>query len=338
VPRRPDRSERRRRFRRRQAMALLLVAVLAAGIGGVLSASTDTESPAIDRAGRAREEAKRAARIEQLRRQLAQARKVRQAERAARSDQATTTASSPTSFSSFARRLPGEVGLAYAPVGRGGQVVSLGGLKTGAAWSTIKVALAARVIKDAGGPGDLSSRQRSLISAALTASDNAAAMSLWDELVSRYGGPSGAADAVTQILRAAGDTSTSVSSVGRASFSPYGQTDWSLSGQARFMAAVAGSCVPGSSYLRDQMGQVVSDQRWGLGTVGSTAFKGGWGPGVNGGYLVRQMGTIPTKTGTAVVTIAARPSNGSFATGQEVLDELASWAAQNIRAPTATDC
>jgi hypothetical protein len=338
MPQRPEGSARQRRFRRRQAVALMLIAVLSAGVGGFLSADTDHESPSIGVASEARQEARRATRIEQLQQQLVQARKARRAENAATSAPANSTDSSPTSFRSLARSLPAEVGLAYAPVGRRGQVVSLGGLQTGAAWSTIKVALAARVIKDAGGSGELSSSQRSLISSALTASDNAAAMSLWDELVSRYGGASGAAHAVTKILSAAGDTGTSVSSVGRATFSPYGQTDWSLSGQASFMAALAAGCVPGSSYLLDEMGQVVSDQRWGLGTVGSGAFKGGWGPGVDGGYLVRQMGTIPTKTGTAVITIAALPSDGSFSSGQALLDQLASWAAQNIRAPAGSSC
>jgi hypothetical protein len=339
MSKRPERSQRQRRFRRRQAMALLLVAVLAAAIGGVLSANTDNESPAIDLASKVRQEAMRTARIQQLQERLAEARKRerKQTESAVASAQADRPSSS-SSFTAFARGLPGEVGLAYGPIGRSEQVVSLGGLQTGAAWSTIKVALAARVIGDAGGSGKLSASQRSSISSALRMSDNAAAMELWNQLVSRYGSASGAARAVTQTLAATGDTGTSVSSVGRASFSPYGQTQWSLSAQTRFMAALAAGCVPGSSYLLREMSQVAADQRWGLGTVGGESFKGGWGPGVDGKYLVRQMGTLPTQGGTAVVAVAALPNDGSFATGQEILNELANWAAENVHPPAPSGC
>ena len=161
--------------------------------------------------------------------------------------QAVSTAA-PASFTALEKSLPGQVGIAYSAPGSTA-VQSIGDLQSGSAWSTSKVPVAARVIKDAHGAGSLSSSQRSLISSAITASDNAAAMQLWDELVSRYGGAAGAAQAVTEVLAAAGDTGTTVSSVGRGSFSPYGQTEWSLAGQARFMASLAGGCVPGSSYL-----------------------------------------------------------------------------------------
>ncbi len=230
--------------------------------------------------------------------------------------------------------MPGQVGLAYSGTGQRSAVHTLGSLQTGSAWSTIKVALADKVTKDAGGPGALSSTQRSEISRALEASDNDAAMALWSSLVSRYGGASGAAGAVTRVLRGAGDESTVVSSQGRDGFSPYGQTDWSLEAQTRFMASLAGGCLadPGTtSYLLGEMSRVVPGQRWGMGETGAPAqFKGGWGPGLNGGYLVRQMGVLGTGSKSVVLAIAALPTDGQFATGQRMLTDLAGWAGRNL--------
>jgi hypothetical protein len=328
-------TQRDRRFRRRRALALLIVASLAAAIGGLLATDKEREPSSVEETTDAHQDAKRAARIEQLQQQLAEARK---AKAAAVPPTQPQTSRDSSSFSSFASRLPGEVGLAYVPIGSGGQVISLGELQSGAAWSTIKIALAARVIADAGGSGKLSSSQRSLISSALRASDNDAAMELWNELTQRYGGPAAAARAVSRTLAAAGDGGTTVSSVGRDGFSPYGQTDWSLAGQARFIGTLAAGCVPGSSYLLDEMSQVVPSQRWGLGGADSPAFKGGWGPDRDGRYLVRQVGLLKHQGQTFVVAIAAIPDDGAFASGQRLLTQLGDWALRNLRPGGSSGC
>lgn len=228
----------------------------------------------------------------------------------------------PAGFDRFAAGLPGEVGLTLGAPGRG-EVTRLGKLAGGSAWSTMKVPIAIRVLDGGGTPA-----QRSEIQRALTASDNSAAESLFASL----GSPTAAAEAVTEVLRAAGDETTQVSSVGRDGFSPYGQTDWTLEAQHRFMAALAGGCVgkPGSRRaVLGLMGKVTSD-RWGLGSAGAPArWKGGWGPGTDGKYLVRQMGVIDTSSGPLVVTLAAVASDGSFESGQSLATKLASWAAAN---------
>jgi hypothetical protein len=279
-----------------------------------------------------------AARISRLKRQLEKRQAIQaQANRESVAGPATGGATAPSSFTELQNNLPGPVGLAYTAPGSP-TVQVIGDLTSGSAWSTIKLVLAARVIKDAHGAGSLTSTQRSLISSAIEASDNEAAMQLWEELVSRYGGATGAARAVTEILAAAGDSDTTVSSVGRGSFSPYGQTDWTLAGQARFMSSLAGGCVPGRSYLLSEMSKVIASQSWGLGEAGSQAFKGGWGPGTDGRYLVRQMGTLPARGGTAVVTIAALPDDGQFGTGTEMLTRLAQWARSNLRPPPPASC
>jgi hypothetical protein len=255
---------------------------------------------------------------------------------------AATVRSQAASFAALAKSLPGRVGIAYTAPGSSSAIRTFGDLRGGSAWSTIKVVLAARTIEDAGGPGHLNSTQRSEISAALRESDNAAAMAIWGRLVSRYGSPAGAARSVTQVLRQAGDPSTKVSSVGRDGFSPFGQTDWSLQEQARFMASLAGGCLADratTSYLLGEMSRVATDQRWGLGSAGAPAkFKGGWGPGTDGQYLVRQMGVVAAPSGPLVLTIATVPTDGQLASGEAILTRLASWAKADLRPPAAGGC
>lgn len=219
-----------------------------------------------------------------------------------------------------------------------------GSLASPYAWSSIKPVIVTRLLADGGGPGRLTDEQRAGARAALTASDNAAAMSLFQNLAARHGGTQGAASAMTEVLRRAGDGQTTVSSVGRASFSPYGQTLWSPAGQTRFMTALARGCLldrAATAYLLGTMNQVVSDQRWGFGTLASvTAFKGGWGPDPGGGYLVRQMGLLQTRTGALVAFAAAvRPRDGSFGSGTTALASLAGWVSSlHLPSVQARDC
>jgi hypothetical protein len=227
----------------------------------------------------------------------------------------------------FLSSLEGQAGFTVGPPGAR-EPRSAGSLSTGAAWSTIKVPIALRVIERAGGPDSLSVPQRAQIDGAITRSDNAAAAKLFASL----GATAAAAREVQTVLRASGDDATQVSTQGRDGFSPYGQTDWSLARQHRFMAALAGGCVGDegdSAYLLDLMGRVTSDT-WGLGSAGATArWKGGWGPGTDGRYLVRQMGTLEVGGETLVVTLAAIPSDGQFASGQRIATSVARWVREH---------
>ncbi len=117
-------------------------------------------------------------------------------------------------FDSLAESLPGEVGVAMGPPGQPPAVVA-GDLTTGSAWSTSKVPVAMAVLREAGGPSGLSSTESEEMRRALTESDNEAALALFAYLESLHGGPEGAAAAVDEILREAGDQTTQVSSVGR---------------------------------------------------------------------------------------------------------------------------
>jgi hypothetical protein len=74
------------------------------------------------------------------------------------------------------------------------------------------------------------------------------------------------------------------------------------------------------------MRQVVAEQRWGLGSAGTTAaFKGGWGPGADGRYLVRQMGVVQVGGRPLAVSLLTEAADGSFATGAASATAIARW-------------
>ena len=309
--------------------------------GGPDSPSRDS---AIEHELRQLEAAKRARRLAQLKRKL-QAEKARTAREAILQTPASDAGPKPkgigsagggtglAGFDELEASLPGQAGLAIGPPGAG-PAASAGSLTTGSAWSTSKVPVVLRVLQQAGGPSGLSSQQADEIRRALTLSDNEAALSLFGDLEAAYGGAAGAAAAVDEVLVEAGDTTTQVSSIGRDGFTPFGQTEWSLELQELFMSQLTAGCVgspTSSNYVLDLMGEVSSDT-WGLGSAGLPArWKGGWGPGTDGRYLVRQMGVLETGGEETVVTLAALPNDGSFETGQSMATAVAQWAAE--RAP-----
>lgn len=322
-------------------VAILVLAIATFAVWRSRDSTNETDAPLAAAKSKVAASEARSRHIKRLEAKLSkqraqQAQREREVEQQAASGSAGLAEStSSKDFNAFASGLGGEVGLAYVPIGSGGSSPqTLGPLQSGSAWSTIKVPIAEAVIEDGGGPSSLDASTTSEISAALRNSDNAAAESLWGVLVSTHGGASGAAEAVQKVLAMGGDSSTTVSTVGRDGFSPYGQTEWALASQATFMASLAAGCLQGSSYLLEEMGQVSADQRWGLGTAGSQAFKGGWGPGSSGGYLVRQMGTL---NGNAVA-IAALPSDGTFGSGTQMLDQLAQWGAANLPQSSGGRC
>lgn len=230
---------------------------------------------------------------------------------------------SSTGFTALARRLGGSVGVAWGPPGTNVDQTVLGDWTGGPAWSSIKVPISIAAVRD--DDGHPSANTSSQMRRAITASDNAAAASLWSSL----GGGSTAGRKVESVLADAGDSTTSVQTQKvRSGFSPFGQTDWSLAAQQRFAAALP--CIRDSDPVIDLMGQVLGDQRWGLGQVGSNQrFKGGWGPGTDGAYDVRQFGLVDLSSGgTLAVALAARAPDGSFETGKSMLNQLAKWVTE----------
>jgi hypothetical protein len=231
------------------------------------------------------------------------------------------------SFASLEVTLGGTSGLAASPVGFSQPVSELGTLHEGVAWSTIKVPIAVAVEARSGGHPTASTQ--ALLIRAITASDNAAAEELWSSL----GPPDAAGVAAQNVLAAGGDATTRVETrVLRAEFTSFGQTEWSLAAQERFVAGLP--CLPNSAPVLSLMNQVEADQRWGLGSLGAeTEFKGGWGPDPRGRYLVRQMGIVRLPNGRPLaVSIATMPADGSFASGTANLGEIARWLMAHVDA------
>src|SRR3954452_17893050 len=229
------------------------------------------------------------------------------------------SAADRASFASLTSSLGSRSGIAVSGLGLGRRVERDVSLTTAVAWSTAKVPVAMAVIASGAGA-------QTNLTAAITASDNAAALRLWSSL----GGGESAAGAADKQLRAAGDKRTQIESrsLRGGAYTPFGQTAWALADQARFTAGMA--CTQNGAQVLGLMGHVVAGQRWGLGSAGvPPQFKGGWGPGsqpgAGGGYLDRQMGVLTIHGKPVAVAIATQPSDGSHNSGTRNLTAIARW-------------
>ena len=320
---------------------LLCAALLLAGCG-----SSGGEEDTTTAAALAEKQTATQRKLERLRVQLRQrkralqARRVREARVSATAGGHAVGVASPDASSSFGAleaELDGEIGAAIGAPGSD-QVEGFGSLSSGSAWSTSKVPIALRLLQDTGGPSGLSEAQAEGMRRALTESDNEAAAALFADLERMHGGITGASAAVGEVLREAGDETTQISTQGRDGFSSYGQTDWSLLNQERFMSALAAGCIssqPSREYVLNLMGEGSSDT-WGLGSAGLPArWKGGWGPGTDGRYLARQMGILYVGNREAVVTLAAIPADGQFESAEAMATRIAGWLAARAKSVAA---
>ncbi len=243
-------------------------------------------------------------------------------EAAARTDQKGLSLIVPgtlaASFADLATGVRGKLGMAVMPVG-GTQPVTFGDWTSGPAWSTMKVPLTIAALRRNPSTSNYAA------SAAITASDNSAAETLWQSL----GSPQEAAQAVQAVLREGGDTKTVVPATrSRPEHSAFGQAEWSLVDQVRFGSRLP--CLSDSGRVTSLMEQVVVSQRWGLGEFSGAEFKGGWGPEPSGAYLVRQFGLITVPSGQIAIAVAVQPDSGTFSDGMNVLDRLAAVVSQHL--------
>jgi hypothetical protein len=324
--RRQEEQERRRGRRRKTLLWGGLCIVLLTGLAITLAltkGSSDKEAADGFAAGRvltAEPTADTSAEIKRqnakLKRRIAREKKT---ENQAPQPDGDSTGSTPKSFNKLAASINGPIGVSYGPVGSSSQTTA-GDWDSGVAWSTAKVPVAVALSRSNGGGTTSSMRS------AITASDNSGAEAMWSAL----GSGSRAGTKVDRVLADAGDSTQIETERVRSGFTPFGQTVWPLGAQQQFAAHLP--CISGSDAVLSLMGQVVSGQRWGLGTIGSSPrFKGGWGPGSGGGYLVRQFGIVEVDGGKLAVAIAAEPSDGSFETGKADLDKIAAWIESNLR-------
>ncbi|MEE6136743.1 hypothetical protein SKC41_10395 [Mycobacterium sp. 050128] len=219
------------------------------------------------------------------------------------------------SFEQLCDVVPANIGVAIA---RPDRTYSLGRWWSGVAWSTIKVPLAIAALRS----DWLNARE--LAVKAITESDNRASEQLWSLL----GEPADAARKVQGVVAEGSDTATVVESRRvRRGFTAFGQTQWTLRRQARFAAELPS--VPDATEVIELMTDLTPDHRWGLAANGSAA-KGGWGPGTDGDYLVRQFGILPTPSGEWGVALAAEVHDGGFETGVEVVNTVTDWLVSRL--------
>lgn len=219
------------------------------------------------------------------------------------------------SFEQLCATVPADVGVAIA---RPDRTYSLGRWWSGVAWSTIKVPLVIAALRSDW------LHAKDLAVKAITESDNRASEELW----SRLGDPEEAARRVQGVIAEGGDTATVVESRRlRRGYTAFGQTQWTLQRQARFAAELP--AIPDSGDVIDLMQRLTSGHCWGLAAEGLAA-KGGWGPGTQGDYLVRQFGIVPTPSGQWGVALAAKVHDGVFETGVEVLTTMSEWVLSRL--------
>jgi hypothetical protein len=181
--------------------------------------------------------------------------------------------------------------LAFAPLNNPGAVTVEGSVPSSRAWSTSKVLVAAAFLDTVadGDPGRLSADQHRQVKRALTESHMDSVLALRDQI------PGSPGAAITSVLRSIGDVRTVAPDRSQ------GSMQWSIREQVRFMSALyAGRVVSGeaSAYLLQTM-RPITAHRWGLGTIGADAFKGGW---LRSDTETRQMGIVD---GYAVAIITA---------------------------------
>jgi hypothetical protein len=230
-------------------------------------------------------------------------------------------------FAQLQTRLHAVAGIAVSAVGDGQAPMTLGEWQSGPAWSTIKVPLIIAALREEQRP-----TVTDAMTAAITESDNAAAESIWAGL----GDPATAAHKVDAVLRETGDPTTVQSQKVRPEFSAFGQTEWPLTDQVRFISVAF--CDKANAPVFALMGQVQHDQSWGIGTVSGSRFKGGWGPSPTGGYLVRQVGVLNSPAGAIAVALAAQPASGQFDDGVAALTQMASWLTVHLTALPTGRC
>nr|WP_234791944.1 hypothetical protein [Mycolicibacterium brisbanense] len=228
------------------------------------------------------------------------------------------------SFAALAATIPAAVGVAVASAG-GTRL--FGNWSAGPAWSTIKVPLSIAALRSA------PERAGALVNKAIMQSDNAAAEQLWSIL----GDPVAASHAVEAVLRDGKDMGTVVQSQRvRDGYSAFGQTDWAMQAQAAFAARLP--CLAGAGPVLDDMHKLASDQQWGLAGVDGVAAKGGWGPGVDGAYLVRQLATVTGPAGTFGVALAAQSDGGTYDAAVAAINQLGDWVEQHRNEFPAMHC
>lgn len=242
---------------------------------------------------------------------------------------------SRTLTDSFRATFGDDASVAVADLG-GSVIWSYDGRGEAKAWSTYKPLVVAALLAQRGGPAALTDEDRESIEAALEYSDNDSARMLLDELVFTDDAGAGAVQ-LSRLLALAGDRQTRIPDV--AAGEDIAEMEWTNTNQVRFLNMLGSGCLlprDSTDYLLGTMAKVTDEQRWGLGAVGATAFKGGWDTTDEGDYLVRQFGLVPTSAGKdLVVALTVKPRDSDPDTANTMASDVAKWVVAHFKADAA---
>lgn len=204
----------------------------------------------------------------------------------------------------------GRVGVAIVPVHRliapAPEPWTAGTLLTAPAWQTINVPLGVAATESTTDFREI----EELVDDAIARDGDGQA--LWE----RLGTPREAANAVTTQLRKSGDLDTVVNE-------NYPATAWSLDAQATYISSAV--CLPADRQETiNRMSRIAPDERWGLGELPTTVFKGGAGTDDAGRFVARQMGTVKLLDGSYFgVAFAAQAASGTREDATALITQLA---------------
>lgn len=191
-----------------------------------------------------------------------------------------------------------------------------GEVKTTSPWSTIKVLIIAAYLKRQGTAG---AQEQNIVNA-LTNSDNEAIMAI------KVAGGSDAEMSKTmeEILFSIGDEETDV--ILSEGTQGGKDTKWSFASQAKFMAALKKGKIVNQQTSDYILSKMTPAQTWGLGQIGATTYKPGWG---EVGEETRQMGLVKSKDNKEYAVAFGNIKN-STSPDEATNTKLAKWFETNV--------
>jgi hypothetical protein len=194
--------------------------------------------------------------------------------------------------------------------------------------SVMKATILSALLMKVGGPGHLSSAQRSLAVQMITQSSNSAAQTLWEEE---------GMSAVQKFLDKAGMTHTVLNDA-------WGLTLITPHDELRLLQVLTDSTVINSAsrgYVLKLMAEVISSERWGVSEGASASvtvhIKNGWLPYPGSGWNINSIGAFTGKNilyQMAILTTSPSGQNQSESYGIETIEaaagvfnkDLATWS------------
>ena len=185
----------------------------------------------------------------------------------------------------------------------GSEMTQSGSLYALPAWSTIKIPIARAAVEHCDYGADYVDE---LTEASIEWSDNDSARALWDCM----GSDEKAGEMVREEIAKSG---SQVKVEGA-----FGTTSWSFPGQARYAYYLSQQDEDDPVIM--EMHHIAEDQSYGLGTLETVPFKGGWSDDeTNGSWHTRQFGWFDGYG----VAIGARSQDGSYDDTMDALDKIA---------------